>query len=276
MENTKKKKTGIIVLVVLLVLAVVGLSGYIVYDKVFANKNDEVNDSGIYCNNCNWPQERYNNRLNKEEYEQVTKEILSLTKEDRIINNEIGKFNEIINGFRDSISNTINNNCDLFEKEYFGLPRNGSEDYLKRISGLLMSCRYGAGYEIKNEASGQSYLMDDDDYADFKKYFAVDLEKDYDFNNKKYYLAYKADNRSNKKYHYYYVKTIKGDYVDVQNSHYPSTVYDFKKVDGKYIVNFDIVDLILDVGYEKIGNAILTLSIKDNHAYYESFVINID
>ena len=274
MENTKKKKTWVIVLVVLMVIVIMGLSGYIVYEKTVDCKRDKVN--GCVCrNDCSCPQEQYYNNLNKEKYEQVTKEISNLTKEDRIINNEIGIFNEIINGFYGS-SNTIGNSCELFRKEYFVLSQSGSEDYLKTISGLLMSCRYGAGYDVKNESTGQSYLMDDEDYAEFKKYFAVDLEKNYEFNDQKYYLAYKVDNRSNEKYYNYYVKTIKGSYIDAENSVYQSTIYDFKKVDGKYIISFDIVDLILDVGYEKIGNAILTLSVKDNHAYYESFVINID
>lgn len=30
----------------------------------------------------------------------------------------------------------------------------------------------------------------DEAYAEFKKYFVVNLEKDYDFNGKKYYLAF--------------------------------------------------------------------------------------
>lgn len=42
MENTEKKNTGFIVLVIVLVIMVIGLTSYIVYDKVMDSKSDNV------------------------------------------------------------------------------------------------------------------------------------------------------------------------------------------------------------------------------------------
>lgn len=42
MENTEKKNTGFIILVVVLVIMVIGLASYIVYDKVLDSKSDTI------------------------------------------------------------------------------------------------------------------------------------------------------------------------------------------------------------------------------------------
>lgn len=51
------------------------------------------------------------------------------------------------------------------------MPKSGDHNYLERISALLMICRFGTGYEIDNGLLGHYYVMDDEDHAEFKKYF---------------------------------------------------------------------------------------------------------
>lgn len=105
---------------------------------------------------------------------------------------------------------------------------------------LLMACRFGTGYEIDNGFLGHYYVMDDEDYAEFKKYFAVNLEKDYDFNGKKYYLAFGVGDGYGARQHYFFLKIINVTYKDAENFCYPITIYDFKKINGMYIYGINL------------------------------------
>ena len=45
MEETKKSSKGLIVLIIILIICVIGLGGYIVYDKVLNKNKQTVNNS---------------------------------------------------------------------------------------------------------------------------------------------------------------------------------------------------------------------------------------
>lgn len=53
MENEKKNNNGLIAALVILSILVLGLGGYIVYDKVISNKNVESNNQNIDSSNSN-------------------------------------------------------------------------------------------------------------------------------------------------------------------------------------------------------------------------------
>lgn len=40
-------------------------------------------------------------------------------------------------------------------------------------------------------------------------------------------------------------------------------------------LTYDVINVPLKItSYKKVGEATLTLSVKDNHAYYKSFIVN--
>lgn len=107
----EKKNTGLIVLVIILSLLVVGLSGFIVYDKVLSNNEVENNDNNI------------NDTTNNNEVNNNT---------DTNNNNDIVNDNDLLNQYKDKITNGIwYKNGTVFsfrnEKTAFSIGKYGSD-----------------------------------------------------------------------------------------------------------------------------------------------------
>ena len=115
---------------------------------------------------------------------------------------------------------------------------------------------YACNNNIKYTALGNYRLMDNNTYQEYKEYFNATLvsadsviDEGEGYYGEDYYLAYE---------------------VKSMNSNYSYELKDIIKDNNKYISNIEITNR----NNNNKQNAKITISIKDNHIYYESFTVN--
>lgn len=167
-----------------------------------------------------------------------------------LVKNDINDLVKLLN--TDNSSVDPNDACSYFGIDIFGDFEN---DYLADIAPLLMSCKYGMKYDIKDSVLYDLYTMDENKYKLFREYFNVEIEK-----TDNYYLAYGAgDGFAIRQYDF----ELKTDLDKLVASN------------GVYTIKFN-VNSIHDKSL--VGTATLMVSVKDKHLYYESFIFeeNVD
>ena len=139
MEQEKKKNNALIVLVVILCLMVLGLGGYIVYDKVLSNKSDETDKTNNTINNDSTNAELF-------PIENGYSEISLTNEEKEKINNEL--YNHLQPG---------NGNDPLFTSNY-ELNKNQFLDDCKKL-------KFAKWYITFNNKAGYTYekVLDKDE-----------------------------------------------------------------------------------------------------------------
>ena len=139
MENEKSKNNGLILLVIVLFVLVLGLGGYIVYDKVLSNKSDETDKTNNTINNDSTNAELF-------PIENGYSEISLTNEEKEKINNEL--YNHLQPG---------NGNDPLFSSKY-ELNKNQFLDDCKKLE-------FAKWYITFNNTAGYTYekVLDKDE-----------------------------------------------------------------------------------------------------------------
>jgi len=170
----KKKNTGLIVLVIVLSLLVVGLGGFIIYDKVL-NKNNEV----IEKNNNSAEEKNENNidenldkvfEISKDTIQELASDTsLNLNTEFSNVDHAVGLYND------DFVSLSINENNKLILK-YNGkssIVHNMDEDIVMLYSSV--SCQLSSSIVLILTNKGNIYSFDNSDINDVNSVVYSDI-----------------------------------------------------------------------------------------------------
>lgn len=162
-----------------------------------------------------------------------------------IIKKEINNFIAALNS--DNLS--LENKCFYLSTDFIDIEDN---DLLTQIAPYLMYCLYDISYEEVNISPlYTTYVMNKENYNAFKTYFNVNLKK-VEYNDEEYYKAFDlGDGFGENKYTYF----IKDDIIK-NNDEY------------KVIINIQDKD-----DKDKNINASLTISLRNNHVFYDKFII---
>ena len=186
---------------------------------------------------------------------------------DKVLNKEENHINENINKNEDSnldiikkeINNfivalnsdnlSLENKCFYLSTDFIDIEDN---DLLTQIAPYLMYCLYDINYEeVSISPLFTTYVMNKDNYNKFTDYFNVDLEK-IKYDNEEYYKAFDlGDGFGENKYTYF----IKDDIIK-------------NKDEYKVLINIQDKD-----DKDKNINASLTISLRNNHVFYDKFII---
>ena len=236
MEN--KSNTGFTIMLIIAVLIIIGLTGYIVYDKVLDSKSNNIT--------VKTSDNETNVTEDDTDEEEIVKE-LTKSEKDELVKNEVDELVKLLNTEMKDISNS----CDYFGVNIINIKED--TDLLHTVAPYLMSCRYGLDYD----KSGNMYLMTSKMYSKFQSYFNVEINNKKVVNGSMQYVAYEeSSNYSDRFYDFQ---------LDEQG---------ITESNGVYSV---IIDLFENSEFGCLVSKVeLKISIKDNHVYYESFQVRDD
>ena len=277
MEENKKKNKGLIVLIILLIMCVIGLCGYIVYNKLFENSkvNNSITTTTISQEN------------NEEQSDETIDELMSyidLVGEYKSINDDMGNVclgysglcseivfkNIVVNGKDLSLKYKLYNSMNILRKYHETKLSYGKIDkvYNEEISNINNEEVYYINakelIDIINKFYNSNYTYEDYKSIEYVQsinvidvqgvYLAqvenVDVYCIYAINNdlpSKRYINHNNDFEKNGEYIYLYTDSIANIKVGYREGE--DAIINISKIDNSETI--DVEENIFDISYEK-------------------------